>query len=216
MPRADSLEKTLMLGKIESRGRRWEQRMRWLDGITDSTDMNLSKLWETVKDREALRAAVHEVTKIQTWLSNGTATYSVWFSVNFHKNSKMETVVSFIVISPTKIICCSLMVPAHRIFFLLMSQKVTYLLTSSLLRWLYLILKLHCANVECNCKPWILSKNTEISKYFLLFIQKKKYSNFCRKEWDWKCLYLFVGCVCMCVCVCVCVLDAGVKSKNVK
>ena len=70
MQRADSLEKTLMLGKIEGRRRREQQKKRWLDGITDSRDMGLSKLWETVKDREAWHAAAHRVPKSQTRLSD--------------------------------------------------------------------------------------------------------------------------------------------------
>ena len=73
MRRADSLEKTLMLGKIEGRRRRGWQRMRWLDGITQSMDMNFHNLLETVKNREAWHTAIHRVTKSQTWFSDWTA-----------------------------------------------------------------------------------------------------------------------------------------------
>ena len=94
MRKADSLEKTLMMGKIEGRRTREQQRMRWLDGITDSMDMNLSKFWELMLDREAWHAAVHVVAKNWTGQSNGTEVVLVVKNLHVHAGDIRNKILS--------------------------------------------------------------------------------------------------------------------------
>ena len=106
MQRVDSLEKTLMLGGTGGRRRRGQQRMRWLDGITDLMDVSLSELWELVKDREAWRAAIHGVTKSRTRLSNWTELNSTVMHL-FRSKPYTQYLMSFITVCAIHVVSCS-------------------------------------------------------------------------------------------------------------